>query len=75
MPLLFVLDLIGDKIPALDSVLHLIGLVIAPASGALLFAAQTDATSDLAALHGRSGCPADRQIVDSDDDRCIRRRT
>ncbi len=45
--LLFVLDLIGDKIPALDSVLHLIGLVIAPASGALLFAAQTDATSDL----------------------------
>jgi len=45
--LLFVLDLIGDKVPALDSVLHAIGLVIAPASGAVLFAAQTDVTSDL----------------------------
>jgi len=45
--LLLVLDLIGDKIPALDSVLHVIGLVIAPASGAVLFAAQTDLTSDL----------------------------
>ncbi len=45
--LLLVLDLIGDKIPALDSVLHAIGLLIAPASGAVLFAAQTDVTSDL----------------------------
>jgi len=45
--LLLVLDLIGDKIPALDSVLHVLGLVIAPASGAVLFAAQTDLTSDL----------------------------
>ncbi|MDQ4038651.1 MAG: DUF4126 domain-containing protein [Actinomycetota bacterium] len=45
--LLLVLDLIGDKIPALDSVLHALGLFIAPASGALLFAAQTDLTSDL----------------------------
>lgn len=45
--LLLVLDLIGDKIPALDSVLHALGLVIAPASGAVLFAAQTDLTSDL----------------------------
>ncbi|MGI8625574.1 MAG: DUF4126 domain-containing protein [Geodermatophilaceae bacterium] len=45
--LLLVLDLIGDKIPALDSLLHVIGLVIAPASGAVLFAAQTDLTSDL----------------------------
>lgn len=45
--LLLVLDLIGDKVPALDSALHAIGLVIAPASGAVLFAAQTDVTSDL----------------------------
>ncbi len=44
---LLVLDFIGDKIPALDSVLHAIGLAIAPASGAVLFAAQTDVTSDL----------------------------
>jgi len=45
--LLLVLDLIGDKVPALDSALHAIGLVIAPASGAILFTAQTDLTSDL----------------------------
>ncbi|MBA3367300.1 MAG: DUF4126 domain-containing protein [Geodermatophilaceae bacterium] len=45
--LLLVLDFIGDKVPALDSVLHAIGLAIAPASGAVLFAAQTDLTSDL----------------------------
>lgn len=45
--LLLVLDIIGDKIPALDSVLHAIGLAIAPASGAVLFAAQTDLTSQL----------------------------
>jgi len=45
--LLLVLDFIGDKVPALDSVLHAIGLAIAPASGAVLFAAQTDVTSDL----------------------------
>ncbi len=44
---LLVLDVIGDKIPALDSVLHALGLFIAPASGAVLFAAQTDLTSDL----------------------------
>jgi hypothetical protein len=44
---LLVLDFIGDKVPALDSVLHAIGLAIAPASGAVLFAAQTDLTSDL----------------------------
>lgn len=50
--LLLLLDLIGDKIPALDSVLHMIGLVIAPASGAVLFAAQTDLTSDLSPAVG-----------------------
>jgi len=44
---LLVLDLIGDKVPVLDSVLHSIGLLIAPASGAVLFAAQTDLTTDL----------------------------
>lgn len=45
--LLLVVDLVGDKIPALDSALHALGLVIAPASGAVLFTAQTDLTSDL----------------------------
>ncbi len=45
--LLLGLDFVGDKVPALDSVVHAIGLAIAPASGAVLFAAQTDVTSDL----------------------------
>lgn len=49
---LLALDLVGDKIPALDSVLHAIGLAIAPASGAILFAAQTDLTSDLSPAVG-----------------------
>lgn len=44
---LLVLDLIGDKIPALDSLLHTVGLALAPASGAVLFAAQTELTSGL----------------------------
>ncbi|WP_067707430.1 DUF4126 domain-containing protein [Nocardia yamanashiensis] len=44
---LFVLDLIGDKIPALDSVLHSIGTVIAPVSGAILFTAETSISSHL----------------------------
>lgn len=44
---LFVLDLIGDKIPALDSVLHGIGTVIAPVSGAILFTAETSISSHL----------------------------
>lgn len=43
----FVLDLIGDKIPALDSVLHGIGTLIAPTSGAILFTAETSLNSHL----------------------------
>jgi hypothetical protein len=53
---LFALDLIGDKVPALDSALHAIGLVIAPISGAIVFGAQASLLSDshpwLAALAG-----------------------
>lgn len=44
---LLVLDAIGDKVPAVDSVLHVLGLVVAPTVGAVLFAAQTDLTSGL----------------------------
>lgn len=44
---LLLLDMVGDKVPALDSVLHAVGLVVAPASGAVLFAAQTDLNSGL----------------------------
>ncbi|WP_067813423.1 DUF4126 domain-containing protein [Nocardia inohanensis] len=45
--IVFILDLIGDKIPALDSVLHGIGTLIAPASGAILFTAETSISSHL----------------------------
>ena len=34
----FVLDFVGDKVPAVDSLLHAVGSVVHPASGAILFA-------------------------------------
>lgn len=40
-------DFVGDKIPAVDHVLHVIGTVVAPASGAALFAGQTGLETDL----------------------------
>lgn len=43
---LFLADLIGDKIVAIDSVLHVFGLIIAPASGAIVFAAQENLLSN-----------------------------
>jgi hypothetical protein len=53
---LFALDLVGDKVPALDSALHAVGLVVAPISGAIVFGAQASLLSDshpwLAALTG-----------------------
>jgi hypothetical protein len=40
------LDFVGDKVPVVDHALHLVGGVVAPLSGALLFIAPTgDATS------------------------------
>jgi hypothetical protein len=48
MGVCFVLDFVGDKIPAVDHVLHAIGTVIAPVSGAVVFAGQTEATADIA---------------------------
>jgi Domain of unknown function (DUF4126) len=47
---LTVADFVGDKIPAVDSVLHAVGTVIAPVSGAALFTGQTGADTDLPAL-------------------------
>ncbi|CAB4908001.1 unannotated protein [freshwater metagenome] len=53
---LFVIDLIGDKIVVIDHVLHAVGLVIAPVSGAIVFSAQAELLSGshpvLAALAG-----------------------
>jgi hypothetical protein len=40
-------DLVGDKVPGLDHVLHLVGLAVAPASGAILFAGQTGIETDI----------------------------
>ena len=41
LAVLTVADFVGDKIPLVDHVLHVLGTVIAPASGAILFTAQT----------------------------------
>jgi hypothetical protein len=41
LAVLLVADLVGDKVPGLDHLLHLGGGVIAPGSGALLFIGQT----------------------------------
>jgi hypothetical protein len=43
-------DFVGDKIPAVDHVLHAIGTVVAPASGAVLFTGQTGLDTDLPTL-------------------------
>ncbi|WP_306362138.1 DUF4126 domain-containing protein [Nocardia sp. CC227C] len=43
----FLLDLVGDKIPAIDSVVHGIGVLVAPVSGAILFAAETSLSANL----------------------------
>ena len=44
---LMVVDFVGDKIPAIDHALHAVGAVVAPASGAALFAGQTGPETDL----------------------------
>ncbi len=41
----FLIDLIGDKVPVVDSVLHAVGTVVAPVSGAIVFAAQENLLS------------------------------
>jgi hypothetical protein len=48
LAVLAVLDFIADKVPAVDHVLHLVGLVIHPIAGAILFLA---ASSDAGAVH------------------------
>jgi hypothetical protein len=48
--LLTTADFVGDKIPVVDHLLHLVGTVVAPASGAILFAGQTGLETDLSTL-------------------------
>ena len=43
-------DFVGDKVPAVDHVLHTLGGVVAPASGAVLFTGQTGLETDLPTL-------------------------
>jgi hypothetical protein len=47
---LTVADFVGDKIPAVDHVLHAIGTVVAPVSGAALFTGQAGLETDLPTL-------------------------
>jgi len=44
---LMAVDFVGDKVPAVDHVLHTAGALIAPASGAVLFTGQTGLETDL----------------------------
>jgi hypothetical protein len=41
------LDFVGDKVPAIDHLLHAIGSVVHPASGAIVFAGPTTTPTDL----------------------------
>ena len=47
---LTVADFVGDKVPAVDHVLHAVGTVVAPISGAVLFTGQTGVDTDLPTL-------------------------
>ncbi len=47
LAVLFLVDLVGDKIPALDSVFHAVGTVIHPVAGALAFASQAGVVSNV----------------------------
>ena len=44
---LFVLDFVGDKVPAIDHLLHAVGSVVHPASGAIVFAGPTETPTDI----------------------------
>ena len=56
--LLTVADFVGDKIPAVDHVLHGAGTVIAPLSGTVLFTGETDASLIVSLLAGGSTAEA-----------------
>lgn len=40
-------DFVGDKVPVVDSILHAVGVVVAPAAGAALFAGQTGLETEI----------------------------
>jgi Domain of unknown function (DUF4126) len=43
LAVLLVIDLVGDKVPAVDHIFHMVGMVIHPIAGALAFASTTGA--------------------------------
>ena len=47
---LFALDFVGDKVPAIDSLLHAAGTVVHPLSGAIVFAGPTELPTDVPSL-------------------------
>jgi Domain of unknown function (DUF4126) len=47
---LFVLDFVGDKVPAIDSLLHAVGTLVHPAAGAIVFAGPTEVPTDLPSI-------------------------
>ena len=47
---LFALDFVGDKVPALDHVLHAVGSIVHPASGAVLFAGSAETPTDVPSI-------------------------
>jgi hypothetical protein len=46
----FVLDFVGDKVPAIDSLLHAAGTIVHPAAGAIVFAAPTEVPTDVPSI-------------------------
>ena len=47
LAVVFLVDLIGDKIPAVDHVLHAVGALVAPASGAVVVMAQENLLTEV----------------------------
>lgn len=47
LAIVFVADLVGDKVVVVDHVLHAVGVVIAPVSGAIVFAAQENLLTEV----------------------------
>jgi hypothetical protein len=47
---LFALDFVGDKVPAVDSLLHAVGTIVHPAAGAIVFAGPTEIPTDVPSI-------------------------
>ncbi len=47
LAVVFLVDLVGDKVPAIDHVLHAVGALVAPASGAVVVMAQENLLTEV----------------------------